>query len=106
MLNPVRTLPGATEGAVKNAAAPRFHARCAFTLIELLVVIAIVSILAALLLPVLAASKQRAQSIKCISNMHQWGLAFHMYSDDNRDFVQCVPRLHGMHHRSVSASLS
>jgi prepilin-type N-terminal cleavage/methylation domain-containing protein len=87
MLNPVRTLPGATEGAVKNAAASRFHARCAFTLIELLVVIAIVSILAALLLPVLAASKQRAQSIKCISNMHQWGLAFHMYSDDNRDFV-------------------
>jgi prepilin-type N-terminal cleavage/methylation domain-containing protein len=64
-----------------------FNGRPGFTLIELLVVIAIISILAALLLPVLASSKQRAQSIKCLSNMHQWGLAFHMYADDNRDFV-------------------
>jgi prepilin-type N-terminal cleavage/methylation domain-containing protein len=63
------------------------NARRGFTLIELLVVIAIIGILAALLLPVLAASKQRAQSIKCLSNMHQWGLAFTMYSADNRDFV-------------------
>jgi prepilin-type N-terminal cleavage/methylation domain-containing protein len=61
--------------------------RRGFTLIELLVVIAIISILAALLLPVLASSKQRAQSIKCLSNMHQWGLAFTMYAADNRDFV-------------------
>lgn len=63
-------------------------ARRAFTLIELLVVIAIISILAALLLPALAASKQRAQSVKCLSNMYQWGLAFHMYAMDNRD---CIP---------------
>jgi len=57
--------------------------RCAFTLIELLVVIAIVTILAALLLPALTRSKTSAQRIKCVSNLHQLGLAAQMYWDDN-----------------------
>jgi prepilin-type processing-associated H-X9-DG protein len=48
-----------------------------------LVVIAIIAILAALLLPVLAAAKKRAQGIQCVSNMKQLQLAWYMYTGDN-----------------------
>jgi prepilin-type N-terminal cleavage/methylation domain-containing protein/prepilin-type processing-associated H-X9-DG protein len=56
-----------------------------FTLIELLVVIAIIAILAALLLPTLAKSKQQSQGILCVSNLKQLTLAWAMYNGDNRE---------------------
>lgn len=57
----------------------------AFTLLELLVVMAIIAVLAGLLLPVLGRSKRSAQSIACVSNLRQIGIALTAYVQDNND---------------------
>ena len=57
----------------------------AFTLVELLVVIAIISILAAMLLPVLARAQIAAKRSGCLSNTRQIGVAFKLLLADNND---------------------
>lgn len=58
-----------------------------FTLLELLVTIAIISILGGLLLPALAGGKARAQLAICTSNLRQFAIAVHLYSEDHSDWL-------------------
>jgi prepilin-type N-terminal cleavage/methylation domain-containing protein len=64
---------------------PTKHFRQAFTLIELLVVLAIIAILASLLLPVLAGSKEKAKRTACKNNLRQLIIATHLYANDARE---------------------
>jgi prepilin-type N-terminal cleavage/methylation domain-containing protein len=53
-----------------------------FTLIELLVVIAILSLLMAILFPVISKVKHQARLTLCAGNLRQVGLAIQLYADD------------------------
>jgi prepilin-type N-terminal cleavage/methylation domain-containing protein len=79
------------------------RSRRSFTLIELLVVIAIIAILASMLLPALSRARGKARETQCISNLHQLGLAVHMYASDNQECCPIDPL--GMNNPHVASSV-
>ncbi|MCE5199475.1 MAG: DUF1559 domain-containing protein [Armatimonadota bacterium] len=63
-----------------------------FSLVELLVVVLIISILGAVVFPVIVKAKETAKISECLSNMRQIGIGLHMYVDDyNSRFPAAVP---------------
>lgn len=54
-----------------------------FTLVELLIVIGIVAVVAAILFPVFASSRERGRRTVCQSNLRQIALAMQQYVQDN-----------------------
>ena len=65
----------------------------AFTLVELLVVIGIIAILASLLLPALARSKDKANDVQCLSQLHQIGVAVYLWADDHDHVLPSAERM-------------
>jgi len=80
----VRPEAGRRHRSRRSAA---LRSRTGFTLVELLVVIAIISILAAMLLPVLSKVLEQANRTVCGNNQRQVALAANYYASDHADWL-------------------
>ena len=83
--------------------------RSAFTLIELLVVVSIISLLVSILLPALSKARDAAKTVKCLSQMRQYGLATSMYASDHGQlpwYSECYPPKGGLWYNILGPYLS
>src|SRR5436190_23675395 len=69
----------------------RQNRKTGFTLVELLVVIGIIALLISILLPALNAAKERANRVKCSSNLRQIGQGLLLYANDNKGIYPRTP---------------
>src|SRR5262245_13654956 len=60
----------------------RSRPRHAFTLIELMVVIAVLALLAVMILPAIADTKNKGGRMQCAANLRQIGMGSMMYAND------------------------
>ena len=66
---------------------PSRHRRAGFTLVELLVVIGIIALLISILLPALNKARDQSNTVKCLSNMRQIGMAQATYAAENKGYA-------------------
>ena len=79
-------------GPLRSSAESAAKRHGAFTLIELLVVVAIIALLIAILLPSLAAARERGRVVVCLSNLRSVGTAIRTYAMENGSAIPFGPK--------------
>src|SRR2546423_716947 len=59
----------------------------AFTLVELLVVLGIITILIAIIIPVVGSVREQGRTTACLANLRQIGHGINMYGADNKGLI-------------------
>jgi prepilin-type N-terminal cleavage/methylation domain-containing protein len=77
----------ATPAVLSTSRCPTVARRRGFTLVELLVVIGIIALLISILLPSLSRAQRQGRSIKCLSNLRQFGQAQAVYAGQNKNWA-------------------
>jgi prepilin-type processing-associated H-X9-DG protein len=78
----------------------------AFTFNDLLAVLLVLAILAALVLPALAATKGRELTTSCLNNLRQLQVAYHLYAEDFNDLIVLNQKGEGSSSNWVSGVMS